>query len=172
MHSELSWDMRKEQGERRERREDYVREEHIFYNCLYFPLSLFLSLSLPFRGAVNADVSSGTCGARTDNVYLLPGLSLNVLSAAYCCLLSNRHSIFIYFLLRFFRLGFGFWLFLFACLFFVLFALLLFSSTFLFFHLPSMQLYWINIFFRFSCNYKSLIEFSRLVVFVSFFSFF
>lgn len=38
----------------------------------------------------------------------------------------------------------------------------------LLFHLPSMQLYWINIFFRFSCNYKSLIEFSRLVVFVSF----
>lgn len=37
--------------------------------------------------------------------------------------------------------------------------------AFLFFHLPSMQLYWINIFFRFSCNYKSLIEFSRLVVF-------
>jgi len=35
-----------------------------------------------------------------------------------------------------------------------------------------MQLYWINIFFRFSCNYKSLIEFSRLVVFVSFSSFF
>jgi len=43
-------------------------------------------------------------------------------------------------------------------------ALVVFLA-FLFFHLPSMQLYWINIFFRFSCNYKSLIEFSRLVVF-------
>lgn len=66
------------------------------------------------------------------------------------------------------------YLFSFACALVLAFFLLhSFSLPFSFFccvsfHLPSMQLYWINIFFRFSCNYKSLIEFSRLVVLLSF----
>lgn len=70
----------------------------------------------------------------------------------------------------FFRPGFWFFFFFLASVCVCVCLALVVFLAFLFFHLPSMQLYWINIFFRFSCNYKSLIEFSRLVVF--FFSFF
>lgn len=116
--------------------------------ALYFPHSLSHSLSLSLRQVALVAPS---------NSYLLRLRIVSGVSAGIQC-------IFIYFLLP----VLWFWLFSHS------FALSL--SLALSFHLLSKQLYWINIFFRFSCNYKSLIEFSRLVVllslrFVSFVSF-